>query len=275
MDQFAVSLLPLGRALCVIVALLAPQLAHADRVGQLIRLLETDDSYKVRLQAAMALGRLKDRRGIPALIQALKDPQHVVRGMSAASIGQIADPRGVPALKLLLRREQHSFVIEQAKKALAGLSQPDSGRFFVQVRKIKNSAGRGGPELATRFQQELTAEFGKAPGVVTRWPSGGMPSATQLKQRKMIGFVIDGAINQLTVSKSGNSLTLSCAVRVSLSTFPGNSMKGFYSGGASMVVSESEFTPRAQAGIWGELLAGAAQGARQQIVGAYLNEGGR
>ena len=47
-------------------------------------------------------------------------------------------------------------------------------------------------------------------------------------------------------------------------------MKAFYSGGAAMQVSSREYRPGNEVNLFKEVIAGAATGARKQIVSSYL-----
>jgi len=76
---------------------------------------------------------------------------------------------------------------------------------------------------------------------------------------------------RLDASRSGSQMQISCSIKVSLATYPGNSMKAFYTGGASMAVGASQLTPSSSASLYGELIAGAAAGAKQQITNSYLS----
>ena len=57
----------------------------------------------VRAQAAISLGRIGDRAAVPALIEALKDPEKAVRREAAKALGAIKDARAVGALVAALR----------------------------------------------------------------------------------------------------------------------------------------------------------------------------
>ncbi|MGZ3426598.1 MAG: HEAT repeat domain-containing protein, partial [Polyangia bacterium] len=72
--------------------------ASADKIDDLTRTLMQDASYKVRVQAALVLGKLNDRRAVPALIQALHDENETVRGVAATSLGRIGDKSASNAL---------------------------------------------------------------------------------------------------------------------------------------------------------------------------------
>src|SRR2546430_3004791 len=105
--------MPISRAL-VLLLLLAARPATADKIDDLARALMSDPSYKVRVQAALVLGKLHDKRAVPALQQALKDENESVRGVAATSLGQIADKNAANAL-LEATNDPSEFVRNQAR----------------------------------------------------------------------------------------------------------------------------------------------------------------
>lgn len=58
--------------------------------------------YPLRRNAARALGKLNDRRAVPALIEALNCSDYYVREAVAQSLEQLGDPACIPALTNLL-----------------------------------------------------------------------------------------------------------------------------------------------------------------------------
>src|SRR3954465_5240763 len=99
-------------ALCL---LFVSSIALADKIDDLTRALMQDPSYKVRVQAALVLGKLLDKRAVPALMQALKDENESVRGVAATSLGRIGDKGAANAL-LEATNDSSEFVRTQAKK---------------------------------------------------------------------------------------------------------------------------------------------------------------
>jgi HEAT repeat protein len=73
-------------------------------VDELIGLLESRDEY-VRMEAAKALGNLKDRRALKPLSRILYDEDSLVRIYAIYSLGKINDPRAVPYLVGMLEDE--------------------------------------------------------------------------------------------------------------------------------------------------------------------------
>lgn len=229
------------------------------------------------MQVAIALGKLKAKRAVGALIFTLRDPNETVQGVAAAALGQIGDRRALASLRSLQQRTSNSFVRKQAARAIASIgggggggAPPANARFFVTVGKLSNKSGRGGSQLSKAFGNALRKEFSKVSGVATSWYGGGKPSAAQLRKRRMKGFVLDGSILSLTQKESGGNIEISCSIRVSLATYPGNSMKAFYSGGASTAVSARYFNPSQAFNVYKDLVEGAATGAKQHIVRSFL-----
>src|SRR4030095_14608433 len=83
-----------------LLVLCAAHLARAEAsVAQLIEQLRGAADFRVRTQAALALGGLDDRSATTPLCQALDDTSDSVRSAAAAALGKLKDPAGLPCLK--------------------------------------------------------------------------------------------------------------------------------------------------------------------------------
>src|SRR5262245_35990728 len=72
--------------LALVVAWRAPAHAGGPRIEDVEEsLTDTRASFKVRVEAALILGRLRQTRSVPALIGALRDPFPAVRASAAQS----------------------------------------------------------------------------------------------------------------------------------------------------------------------------------------------
>ncbi len=87
-------------------------------IEPLVAVLEEADDYKQRLAAVIGLGRVGDKRAVPALIDALEDEHLTVRGTAASVLGQLADRRAISALEALIKRAKHRFIRQQARRSL-------------------------------------------------------------------------------------------------------------------------------------------------------------
>jgi HEAT repeat protein len=125
--------------------LLALAPARADNIDNLARALTQDPSYKVRVQAALTLGKLKDRRAVQALIHALRDDNETVRGAAAASLGRIGDSSANAALEEATH-DRNEFVSQQARKSLEliGKSRATAtpgAKYYLAIGFVGNKPG--------------------------------------------------------------------------------------------------------------------------------------
>ncbi|HEY8477913.1 MAG TPA: tRNA epoxyqueuosine(34) reductase QueG [Chloroflexota bacterium] len=72
--------------------------------------------------AAVALGNLGDPSAVPALADALDDPEPLVRGHAAWALGRIGGPSARRALEEALAREEHPNVRGELQAALSSLA---------------------------------------------------------------------------------------------------------------------------------------------------------
>lgn len=89
-------------------------------LSRLIDALSHDESFKVRLQAAVLLGRSKDSRAVEPLLQALgNDADYTVRAAAATALGHLGELRAVAPLLSHLAADSDAFVRSEAAAALA------------------------------------------------------------------------------------------------------------------------------------------------------------
>jgi hypothetical protein len=230
------------RALIVALLLLAAVRAHADKIDDLTHALMQDPSYKVRVQAALILGKLADRRAVPALLQALHDENETVRGVAATSLGRIGDKSSTNALMVASTSDSSEFVRAQAKKALEAVAgggtptvlPPRAGaRFYVSIGF--QGAGKASAEYAHLVREALAKELQKV-STVTLTVSGGAgePSKALLASHHLTGFIVDGSIQRLSSTKAGGQQQIDCDLKAFIATFPDRSIKAMTQEGASL-----------------------------------------
>jgi hypothetical protein len=225
------------RRLAFLLVVCAAGPAAADKIDDLSRALTTDPSYKVRVQAALVLGKLKDKRAIPALQVALKDENESVRGVAATSLGQIGDRNAAHALQDATR-DPSAFVRAQAQKSLdlfantpTNAPSPRAGaRYYVAIGfDVKG----GNAQYGQVVKEALAKELQKLP-TVTLSVGGGPPSAQLLAQKRLKGFVVDGSIQRLSASRAGGQNQVDCDLRAFVATYPERAIKMMTTEGASL-----------------------------------------
>ena len=138
--------------------------------------LAHDPSYKVRVDAAIVLGRLGQPRSLPALVAALKDGHPSVRATAAYALGQYSSPLARDALNQaihdpapLVRR-----MAQQALRRTGGLGEtalrepgqagihrraPAATRPSFEVKEMGDPQHRAGPVLRSHMRDFLVDQL--------------------------------------------------------------------------------------------------------------------
>ena len=97
----------------------APETPRDAYLARLIEALGHDDSFKVRLQAAVLLGRSKDHRALEPLLLALaNDTHYTVRAAAATALGNLTELRSIVPLLQHMASDADPFVREESQVAL-------------------------------------------------------------------------------------------------------------------------------------------------------------
>lgn len=261
----ALGLFQLAVIALLLVVRVAP--AHADNVDELIKQLESD-SDKIRLSAALNLTKLGDPKAILPLAKALgNDSDKNVRGAAAVGLGKLVNSNtrsavknlAINSLKKAAANDESSFVKTQADKALAALGQDagggtgngggggsgngGGGAIYVNIGPMSSKTGNAAadPRLRALMVKVATSTMNKtASTMATSFPGGGVPTKNQLAAKGFQGFYVDGTLNEVKVTTSGSTATVSCKISMLLASFPDKSVFGFLNGGAKVQGSASQ-----------------------------------
>lgn len=102
------------------------------RILQLIDQLRDDDRWKVRVEAAMILGRSGDFRVRQPLTRALTDPHYAVRAAAIRSLTNLGDIRDIRALLDGLGDDE-PFVRSEARRAIDSFDLEIARPYFVHA----------------------------------------------------------------------------------------------------------------------------------------------
>jgi len=220
----------LAAVVAAVLGIAAPAAAAGGtKVAEVCRSLE-DTNYKVRVQAALVLGKLGDAAAMPCLVRALGDQNKTVRGMAAQALGQIGDPAAREPLRALGKRDADPFVRAQTEKAVALLAAPAGGGGGAAAAKRGGPAklylnfgpftggGKGVPADAAKTVRELLqAELGKLSVVTLTPPDNAAAKAAG-------GFWIDGNVTRLDEAAAAGASETSCGVKVMVARWPSKSI---------------------------------------------------
>ena len=211
------------------------------KVEDLCAALEADSNYKVRVQAAIVLGRLGNEDGVGCLIKALTDPNKTVRGIAAQALGQIGESRAADPLRSLLQTEADPFVKAQAEKALAALHPAavagalpganKKAKIYLSFGPFTGTSKTIGPDAAKQVHDVLQRELAKLSTVTL---SLNPADQKNFAKSGLLGFFIDGVVTRLDDTPSGGSSETSCDVKAQVLRWPSKSLISWTNAGASV-----------------------------------------
>jgi hypothetical protein len=125
--------------------------AQGADIDRLVKNLSSSDDFRVRTQAALALGASKTARAVEPLCSALSDANTTVRAAAAAALGKLSLGGG-ECLSRRLSSEPSDVVKSAIRRALeaAGEAEPafaPDTRFYVAIGKTTDKTGRSGDEV--------------------------------------------------------------------------------------------------------------------------------
>lgn len=229
---------------------------YADQSSTLVEQLEGDSSDKVRLAAAVNLGKRGDVKAVLSLAKALiNDSDANVRAVCAVGLGKLVTAATKPVLRDLvvknlrsaIENDGSSLVQQQAVKALGTITGTSAGRtsgggtrggsgsIYVQLGPMSSKAGSASDARFRALMVKVASStLSKVAGNMSQtWP-GGVPTKAALAKKSTAAFYIDGTLNTLNVAISGQTATITCKVSMLLADFPDKNMFGFLNGGASV-----------------------------------------
>jgi hypothetical protein len=212
-----------GLAVAASLFLFCPS-SRADAVAKLVDALNGARSYKVRIQAAALLGRLRDARAGQALVRsAASDSSPLVREIAVKLIAHSPAGERLPAgsvrqaLKQALsdddsgvRRQAAASLAELQRSAGAHAARPvRTGPIVVAVGSVGDRTGRASRALRERMRAQMRGLLQRQSGLQLAELGAGD-----------VVFLVDGSISKLTMSLGGPDVEAACAVDLVVSRPP-------------------------------------------------------
>jgi hypothetical protein len=236
------------------------------RIEDVEQSLAHDPSYRVRVGAALVLGKLGEPRSVPALLSALGDGHPAVRATAAQSLGKIVDPVSVEAVRAGLTRaaqDSSPLVRHMAAAALRAHDHHAGGSggggsggrapvaLVFEVKPMGDQSHHAGQALRVHMR-DVVADQLRPLGDV----SGGGPR----------GFTIDGVIKDLSMNSLPDTVEVVCAVQLVVSRRPTGGVFLLTTGEAVVQRPRRQFRPQYRASMEIEALESAVRGASADLV---------
>ncbi len=210
----------------LLVFLTDPRPLYADtRTDYLINMLENGTNYRLRVQAATTLGKLRAEEAVPSLVKAASDRDELVVIAAAIALKQIGDASVVPRLEKALANAPSEAAKSQLAMTLRILSEighvkqpstatPTAPKYLVRVDAMGNSSGKGGKDLPVLMRDIVIERLQKEADILIQpadWKSDKV--VQKVKADKMKAYIISGSI--IRMEKVSDKL----ALRLSLNVF--------------------------------------------------------
>ena len=279
--------------------------AHADRVSDLSKRLTKSSSDKVRIAAAVSLGRLHDERALKPLVKALRDDNNVVRALAASALGGLGDSRALPALRRVSLdkdktvRKRATQAIGLIRKSTSHAAGRKNNSYMVKSRPIRAAhyrvQGQESPRLskrnpdlfvsirtaaddskgrftkkqrkarAARMRTLMTSELGSAKRLTI--------NTAIAEDLKLPVYAVDLSIARLQRVVNGPWIEVECELRVAISNERGK-MISFLTGGAKVQVPKRAFRKQFEVNMRKEALENAVKSVHQDLVRYLLKTSG-
>jgi hypothetical protein len=226
------------------------------------RLQNRRADFRLRVQAAFALGNLRDARGVPALSQALEDSNPALRAAAATALGRIGSARALPALRRA-RRDQSAAVRMQVARSIdliqaasrsraASSSQRDRRpmieimpredriqwprvRYVVTLGDMENRSNFRSESLEATLRAEVTRQLRVLRGVAVLQSEIHLDDRArrEMRRRDLPQLRLDGNIAQVRKQRSGRDVSVRCEISLMLLDGRQRALRGELRGAAT------------------------------------------
>jgi hypothetical protein len=239
------------RALAVVAAwlLLCGRAAGADTIDTSVHQI-AESSYKVRLAAALALSKSRDRRAVIALAAALRnDDDSTIRRVAALALGKMIDARtaedvrdaGLDALAEAAATDPDPNVRATAARIQQDLAwlrrrkkeprpdarhdtrpdtRPERPEVFVNIEGTTDQSRVAPSDAGERLARVVRRSLERT-GYATSWP-GGLPTQTELVTNHARAFIVASTVKHIDISRVSRQTQISCKLEIRVAPWSGS-----------------------------------------------------
>ena len=228
---------------CIALICATASISPAQDANTAKRDLSSADDFRVRVEAALVLGKAKGADARGALEKALSDPHPAVRAASAAALRAQGDVAAIPALERHFASEGSGAVKSQIRTSIDSLRGGGGGggggngsnvsaavpKYVVQLGAMKNLTNVRGEQLSQVMRSAARQRAASIPGAVLneggQMPAGHVPVV-----------VLDGSLLRMSQqSQSNGNVAFSAQVEFSLRKVPEHTLKASLTGAATSI----------------------------------------
>ncbi len=224
--------------------------AGAPPIADLVQKLSQSSDFRVRVQAALELGKARSRESCVALEAGLDDENAAVRAASAAALKVQADPAAMSAL-VEHENDSSAAVRAQIQSSLASLRAAEASaskpviktELIVQVGKIRSGAASTSGAVLEDVARTSKRKLRELPGVAVVEADERderHSSKTPAAHGALPVVMMTGRVKKLEESREGKSVVCLASIEFVLHRMPGETIKGVVSGSARASGSADE-----------------------------------
>lgn len=203
---------------------------------------QTDD-FRVRTNAALALGATNADDATAPLCSGLADPSDVVREAVAVALKRLARIASLECLRNRFSVESSGPVKQQIQRALEAIDRtrraepvaagPEvaNPRYYVSLSRIVNHTSRDPGDVERIVQGAIASKLAQVGGYELA-PTGETSEAarTALMQRRLKGYYLSVSVDRFEYSNEG----LRVHVTIAVFSYPGRDLRGEVPAGATL-----------------------------------------
>ncbi|MCH2109573.1 MAG: HEAT repeat domain-containing protein [Polyangiaceae bacterium] len=207
---------------------------HVQVVRELIAQMSGAD-FRMRVQAALILGKLSDSQALPALKRGLRDKSLAVRAASASALGIFGDPSVLPSLRRSLSDDSLAVrqTVQTSIEKLERIQRREfraraSAAFLVKLSEVGGT--HGSPSAWGAASQASRRALERLNGVALLRPSEEALESSRRLQKPVV--LLRPSIRSLTRRRQVSGYKMAAKVDFLVHEVPGMSLVGNLTGTA-------------------------------------------
>jgi hypothetical protein len=195
------------------------------------------DDFRVRTNAALALGATKSDDAVGPLCAGLDDPSEVVRQAVAVALKRMAKPSSADCLKRRAGVETSPSVHQEIERAIAALAsaspaaQTSNAKYYVSLSRVANHTSRDASEIERITRDAVSSKLGEVGGYEVAPATESNEAAKEtLARRKLKGYYLAISVDKFDYSAEG----LRVRVKIAVFSYPAKDLRGEIPAGATL-----------------------------------------
>lgn len=211
-------------------------------LDELVGQLKRGADFRVRVSAALQLGKSLNPAASQPLEAALEDPNASVRAAAAAALKNLGDTSALPVLRA--HNDKSESVRAAVASAIKSLEEEAATgpkiKVLVKIGIMKNGTSVKSPRIESELADSSRRKLNELPGVRV------LTEDSVQKASDPPTVMVTGKVSELSASREGSSVVYSASVEYVLHTMPEQSIAAKVSGRASATASEQEASDKAR-----------------------------